>query len=239
MEETEQLAFLLHARPYREHQQLVSFITEHDGKVAAVVYVGKTNRSNKKALLQPLTPLKILLHGQGSLKKLKQIESAGKSLPLKGHYLYSAFYLNELLVRLLAEQISCDLLFYQYQQSLQALLAQQPLEHTLRAFEWTLLEELGLSFDFTPAFSAISTEPNACFYFMPEQGFIPVVEKLPQPYFQAQHLVAIAEQNLTSAEVLHCYKILMRQVINQLLGNKPLNSRKLFSTASHVKQKIV
>ena len=225
IEELEQRAFLLHARPYREHQQLVTFITENDGKVAAVVYVGKTNRSNKKALLQPLIPLNIILQGQGGLKKLKQIESTGKSLPLKGNFLYSAFYLNELLVRLLAEQISCEFLFYQYQKSLQALFEQQSLEHTLRAFEWALLEELGLSFDFSPALDA---KPHTCFYFMPEHGFIPVIEKLYQPTYQAQHLLAIANQKLISSDVLHCYKILMRQVINHLLGNKPLHSRKLF-----------
>jgi len=236
MEETEQLAFVLHTRAYREHQQLVTLLTECDGKVTAVVYAGKTNRSNKKALLQPLTPLKVILAGRTSLKKIKQIESVGKSIFLKGNYLYSAFYLNELLVRLLAEHVSCELLFHQYQKSFYALAEQQPLELILREFELTLLEELGLSFDFSPVF----TQPDAHFYYLPEQGFIDVeslaermsdgasVTQLSQPCYPGEHLKAIAEQCVDSTEVLYVFKLLMRQVLNQLLGNKPLHSRKLF-----------
>ena len=53
MDVIEQSAFVLHSRPYREHQQIVDLLTEHNGKVSAVVYTGKTNKSNKKGLLQP------------------------------------------------------------------------------------------------------------------------------------------------------------------------------------------
>jgi len=41
MLETEQSAFLLHSRPYRENQQILEFFTEHEGKLAAVTYLGK------------------------------------------------------------------------------------------------------------------------------------------------------------------------------------------------------
>ena len=48
MIEIEQSAFLLHSRPYRENQQIVEFLTENYGKTSAIVYVGKTLKSNKK-----------------------------------------------------------------------------------------------------------------------------------------------------------------------------------------------
>ena len=38
----EQNAFVLHRRPYRENQMLVDLLTEHDGKVTALVYVGQS-----------------------------------------------------------------------------------------------------------------------------------------------------------------------------------------------------
>jgi DNA repair protein RecO (recombination protein O) len=224
METHEQAAFLLHSRPYKEHQQLLEFLTENDGKVAAVTYVGKTNKSNKKALLQPFTPLKVILTGRNNLKYLKQVEPDGKSLRLVGNHLFSGFYLNELIVRLLGEHISCESLFFQYRMSLEALINKDPIEKTLRAFEFSLLEELGLSLDFSPVFQ--SQCPS--FYYLDEEGFIPALTKLSLTRYDAIHLQAIARHDLSSPEVQYSFKLLMRQIINQLLGNKPLNSRKLF-----------
>jgi len=230
MEANEQSAFLLHSRPYKEHQQLLEFLTENDGKVAAVTYVGKTNKSYKKALLQPFTPLKVILTGRNNLKYLKQVEPDGRSLKLVGNHLFSGFYLNELLVRLLGEHISCESLFFQYRISLEALLIKDPIEKTLRAFEFSLLEELGLSLDFSPVFQ------NQCpsFYYLDEDGFVPALTKLALTRYNSTHLQAIAQHDLSCSEVQYSFKMLMRQIINQLLGNKPLNSRKLFMPKNRV-----
>jgi DNA repair protein RecO (recombination protein O) len=228
---SEQQAFLLHSRPYQDHNYLVDLLTENDGKVSAVVYVSRNAKSNKKAFLQPFRPLTVLLKGRTQLKNLSQIDSSGKSLALQGNYLYSGFYLNELLIRLLTEQIPCSALFQQYQQSLCALVNEQPLELTLRNFELALLEELGVSFDFSPLYQAKAKKISHC-YFSTEQGFIGIDKLHPLPKNQTcfiiEQLIAIAEQRLANKEVMLTYKILMRQVINNLLGNKPLNSRKFF-----------
>lgn len=225
MEILEQTAFLLHSRPYRENQQLLEFLTETEGKVSAVTYIRQSKKINKQALLQPFIPLKISYKGINNLKNLMQVEAIGKPYAVKGNCLYSAFYLNELLVRLLGEQISCDLLFEHYQASLSALAAQQPIEIILRSFELVLLDELGLSLDFSPVFEH---KNHRTFYYIAEQGFVPVLSRTTQPSFDAEHLKLIAEQNLSSQQVLQTFKMLMRQVMQHLLGNKPLNSRKLF-----------
>ena len=94
----EQNAFVLHSRPYRENQQLVDLLTESDGKVTASVYVGQSKRSIKKGLIQPFLPLKIMLKAQGSFQQIKQVDTIGKSLSLVKHSLFSAFYINELLI---------------------------------------------------------------------------------------------------------------------------------------------
>ena len=224
MEFIEQSAFVLHSRPYRDHKQIVELLTEHEGKVSAIVYSGKTNKSNKKGLIQPFNPLNVVLKGQSSLRNLSRIELSEKSYALKGEHLYSGFYLNELLVKLLGESIACPILFQHYRSSLLALSEKKSIEPVLRKFELDLLDELGFSLDFTPVFKNNSQS----FYYITEQGFISAEEKLNLPLFKGEHLNAIAEQDLTDSGVLHCNKILMRQVINGLLGGKPLNSRKLF-----------
>ncbi|MFT5756607.1 MAG: DNA repair protein RecO (recombination protein O) [Alteromonadaceae bacterium] len=224
MVEIEQSAFLLHSRPYRENQQIVEFLTENNGKTSAIVYVGKTLKSNKKGLLQPFSPLNIILKGNGSLKLLSRVEASEKSYKLTGNYLYSGFYLNELLVRLLGEHIECSELYLQYKNSLLALLTCQPLELILRHFEMTLLDELGQCFDFSPVFEI----DCATFYYVKEQGFIPAVTKMNTPCYDQKHIQAIAQQQFTDKNVLHSYKLLMRQIINHFLDGKPLHSRKLF-----------
>ncbi len=228
MEEFEQSAFLLHSRPYRENQILLEFLTAQQGKISAISYLGKSLKSNKKALLQPFTPLKIVLKGQGNLKYLKRVEAESKSYQLTGNYLYSGFYLNELQVRLLGEHIPYNELFLQYQQSIEQLAQQRSIELILRDFEKSLLEELGMSIDFSPVFS----ENNANYHYFPEQGFMPVISKLAQPCYNSLHLQAIAKENVLVKEVMQTYKILMRQIINHLLDGKPLNSRKLFTQKS-------
>jgi DNA repair protein RecO (recombination protein O) len=228
----EQRAFVLHSRPYRENQQLVDLLTEFDGKVSALVYVGQSKRSIKKGLIQPFLPLKLILKGEGSFKQIKQIDSITKSFSLIKHSLFSAFYLNELLIRLLTEEIACPELFFQYKQTLTALAKKKEIAPELRLFELALLEELGLSFDFTPLFK----HDVSHFYYIPEQGFVPIYEGIPKRLnycFDKKHLQAIALRedlynSTVTLDVSNTFKLLMRQIINQLLGNKPLNSRKLF-----------
>jgi len=219
----EQSAFLLHSRPYRESQLLVDLLTEHDGKVGAVVYSGKTAKSNKKSLLQPFQPLRISLKGRSNLKRLSLVESAGKSIPLSGNFLFSGFYVNELLVKLLPELIPCDELFKQYQLTLQQLDLQQGIEPILRQLELMLLEDLGVALDYSPAYV---DDGLPYVYFCAQQGL--VATACGQGNYPKAHIQQIAEQSYQSPEVLQTFKRLMRQIIEHLLGHKPLNSRKLF-----------
>ncbi|MBA6390239.1 DNA repair protein RecO [Colwellia sp. BRX10-3] len=225
MQEITQPAFVLHTRPYRENQLLVDLLTENDGKLAALSYVGHSTKSSRKALLQPFSPINVTLKGQHSLKSLIRVEPAGKSFLLKKNALFSAFYINELLVKLLGENIACGELFQQYKFSLESLAEARSIEICLREFELMLMDELGVSFDFSLVFDH-SAEG---FYYLPDEGFIPAYTKLKQPCYNRWHLQAIAERDLSTPEVLNTFKALMRQVINHLLNGVPLNSRKLFS----------
>ena len=234
---TEQQAFVLHSRPFQENQQLVELLTEHEGKLSALVYVGQSKRSIKKGMIQPFLPLKITFKNQASsLKRLLTIEATANSYPLSKHRLYCGFYVNELLVKLLTDDIVCEALFKQYQSTLLALSENQPIAAQLRHFELSLLAELGLSFDFSPVFTDHGDRVIG-FYFIAEQGFVPAYQyamnTITTPWFSTQHLQGIAEhiyhgKVLASRAVEQTYKLLMRDVINHLLDGKPLNSRKLF-----------
>jgi len=233
----EQHAFVLHSRPFKENQQLVELLTENEGKVSALVYVGQSKRSIKKGLIQPFLPLKLTFKDKGnSLKSITQVEASAKSFSLSKNSLYSGFYINELLVRLLNNDIVCESLFNQYQLTLSSLSENLPIAPQLRQFELCLLEELGLSFDFDPVFNQAS-DKVAGFYYQAEQGFVPAykfsISNIKTPWFNTEHLQAIAQyihhdKVLIHKETEQTFKVLMRNVLNHLLGGKPLNSRKLF-----------
>jgi DNA repair protein RecO (recombination protein O) len=227
--QTSQLAFVLHSRPYKEYQLLIDLLTEHDGKVSAIISSGNTLKSSKKPLLQPFSPITVSFkESKHALKKIRLVEPAGKSYAFKSNFLYSGFYLNELLVRLLGELIPCPALFEQYKESLFELNKKKGIEGILRKFEFSLLEELGLTLDFY----SLDESPVSHFYFIAEQGFVPALTTLKnsaQPCYDKQHLLAIAAHEFTDPKVLYTCKVLMRQIMTPLLGNKPLNSRKLFT----------
>ena len=236
----EQKAFVLHVRPYKENQQLVELLTEFDGKVSALVYVGQSKRSIKKALLQPFLLLKVAFKENtkhnSRLRMLTRVEAHSKSYVLTKNSLYSAFYVNELLVRLLTDNIVCISLFFQYQSTLLALSQDIAIAPQLRIFELSLLDELGLTIDFTPVFEEDS-DNVAGFYYVPEQGFVPAyhyaIKNITTPWFNTLHLQAIAQQNddKRKAELVgidQTFKLLMRHIFDHLLEGKPLNSRKLF-----------
>ena len=226
MKEIEQNAFLLHARPFRDNQVIAEFLTQKDGKVSAITYLSSSLKSNnKKALLQPFSPLLIVLKGRGNLKTLARVEAHQKSFVLSKSFLYSGFYINELLHKLLPEHIPCDALYILYESSLLALAEQQKIELILRKFEQNLLAELGQAIDY----SCIFEHDVDQFYYLPEQGFMPCIDTTGEFHYPKAHLLAIEQHNFTELAVMRSYKQLMRQVLNHLLGGKPLNSRKLFT----------
>ncbi len=235
--QVEHHAFVLHSRPFKENQQLLELLTEYEGKTSALVYVGQSKRSIKKGMIQPFLPLKLTFKdSNANLKRITGIEAIGNSYSLSKHYLYSGFYVNELLVKLLTNDIVCEDVFKQYQLTLISLSENLPIAPQLRQFELCLLEELGQSFDFSPVFDEV-TDNVAGFYYVIEQGFVPAyhysISNITTPWFNTEHLQSIAEHIYHGAELIHkeaehTFKLLMRNVLTHLLDGKPLNSRKLF-----------
>src|SRR5436189_4699578 len=100
----DQPAFVLHAYPYRETSLIVEALTEAYGRVALVARGAKRPRSELRGLLQGFQPLLLSWAGGGELKTLQRAEWRG-GLPRVGDSaLLCGFYLNELLLKLLARE---------------------------------------------------------------------------------------------------------------------------------------
>lgn len=226
-----QPAYILHTRPYRDTSMLVDFLTPEFGRITAVARGVRSRKTSKRNLLNPFNRLLISFQGKTDLKLLTHFEAEGEHFTLLAKHLFSGFYLNELLVRLLPEFDAHPEIYSLYEQSLQLLKAQQDLEPILRSFELQLLNELGYGIDFnSDAKSGESITASANYCLDPTQGFYFAYADVPYNFqFSGQHILAIGQHDFTSADVKQTAKRITRILLKPLLGNKPLTSRELFS----------
>lgn len=216
-------AFVLHSRPYKESSALVDFLTA-EGRLRAVL---RAARGKRGSLARPFQPLELELRGNGELKTVAQLEPAGIPLLLGGDALFSALYLNELLMRLLPAEDPHPALFAHYAATLEALAAGRPLEPLLRSFEWRLLDELGYGFALDHDSAAQPIDPAALYQWLPDSGF-QRVEGWQPGLFHGRELLALAVADWAAPGALHAAKRLMRQALAPHLGGRPLVSRELF-----------
>jgi len=223
-------AYVLHSRPYRDSSALVDLLTLQQG-VQRVVWRGA--RGQRRGLSpQAFVPMLVALAGRGELKTLQQAEVAGSYKSLQGDVLFSALYLNELLVRLLRPAEPQLLLFAAYQQALASLADNTAIEPVLREFEWCLLHELGYGFSLTEDAHGVSVQPDKGYCWTPDQGLLPV--ELSQPGLPGHGLLAMAAAQWQSPVALRTAKLLMRQALAVHLGDRPLYSRQLFASNAGV-----
>ncbi len=144
---TEDTAFLLHTVPYRETSLVVDLLTRGHGRVAAIAKGAKRRNSALRAMLLQFQPLTVAYVGRNELRNLVGAEWTGGQPAPQGDALICAFYMNELLVRLLPREDPHPALFDGYAAALTALTAGAPIDETLRRFEWLLLREAGYAPD--------------------------------------------------------------------------------------------
>lgn len=225
-----QPAYILHTRPYRDTSLLVDFLTPEFGRLTAVARGVRSRKTPKRNLLNPFTRLLISFQGKTDLKLLTSFEAELPNFHLTEKHLYSGFYLNELLVRLLPELDPHADIFHLYQKSVQSLHEQQDLEPVLRNFELCLLVSLGYAVDFTvDAKSGLPIDTEQNYYLDTQQGFFRADENSPaKEHIKGSYIVAMARHDYQQLEVRQVAKRITRSLFRPLLGAKPLMSRELF-----------
>ena len=226
-----QAAFILHSRPWRETSLLLDVFTENYGKIGLCAKGVRGKKSPKRSMLQPFSPLLICWRGRGELQTLTSLESANPAIKLTGNSLYSAFYINELMVRLLHRHDPHPELFHHYQKTIERLSDAKHLEQTLREFEMFLLATIGYGLTLE---HDIDGEPlfDSKTYLLNVDGLFQIVENTSignqTRHFLGANLISIAARDWQHLEILKDAKRLLRLSLQPLLGDKPLQSRKLF-----------
>ena len=223
-----QRCFVLHARPYRETSLLLDIFSEQAGRLTLVANGARRPRSALKGILQPFTPLFLEWRGRGSLQTLQKAEPISLALPLSGFSLYSAFYVNEVLCRVLDVNTPYPQLFFDYLNALRELAQTPDPQIPLRRFELSLLTHLGYGIDFLHcAGSGFPIEDQMTYLYREQQGFI--ASTMPHAMsFTGAQLRAIADRQFSSLEQLQAAKRFTRLALKPYIGSKPLKSRELF-----------
>jgi len=151
---------MLHATAWRETSLVIQTFTRDHGCVAMVAKGAKRPYSTLRPVLSAFQPLLLSWTGNGEVKTLTRAEIVGVRL-LNGTALMSAWYMNELLLRLLPREDAHPLLFDAYDTALQQLAGGSRAAGALRRFEWTLLNETGYGVDSEPPdFDDPAVEPG-------------------------------------------------------------------------------
>ena len=139
---------MLHQWAWSETSLILDLFTREHGRIAVVAKGAKRPYSQLRPVLMPFQRLLVLTTRPKSdegadILTLRSAEYAGGGATLPPAKLFSGFYLNELLLKLLARGDPHERLFDAYADTLLAL-AHTEDESPLRAFELLLLRETGV-----------------------------------------------------------------------------------------------
>ncbi|MGM0428756.1 MAG: DNA repair protein RecO [Pseudomonadota bacterium] len=226
-----QRALVLHRWDYQETSLILDLFTEDNGRVRVVAKGAKRPKSPWRGLAQPFMPLLAEFQGRSDLKTLTLLEpqQTTQRLLLQGEKLYSGFYLNELIQRLVPVEGEASELFQSYLSALQNMTVSDRVEPALRQFEWQLLQHLGAAFDwYYDADNGQALSDYDWCYFIPDHGFVTQARDDQQRAYSVADIEKLAAWDVDDESRLRQLKYIMREALSVYLGDKPLRSRELF-----------
>ncbi len=225
---TGQPAFVLHSYPYKETSLIVDVFSRDYGRIALIAKGAKRPHSKLRGVLQTFQPLSVGWSGKAEVRTLTQAEWIGGLLPLEKSALLCGFYLNELLVKLLARDDPHPALFDHYVATLNQLAHDEPAPIVLRKFERALLKETGVGGNFTIcAATGQPVDEGKTYVVDPERGPRPAHPADMAPRVSGKTLLDMEREDYSDATTQTQSKFLMRFLLAHHLGGAPLNTRQI------------
>lgn len=230
-----QTGYVLHTYPYSESSLIVESFTRTHGRVPLLAKGAKRRGSAMRGVLRQFQPVELSWSGKGDLRNLTRAEWQGGVPGLRDTALFCGFYLNELLLKLLARDDPHERLFDQYEIAVRAL-AEGPerggsAAHVLRRFEKELLGEIGYALNLdAEADSSLPIDPTARYTYDPERGPRPLSEhESCEIELSGRTLMAIRSGDYADPMAASQAKQLMRFLLRHHLNGKTLSTRTIFS----------
>ncbi|MFT3741276.1 MAG: DNA repair protein RecO [Gammaproteobacteria bacterium] len=221
-----QPAFILHTRPFTESSLILEVLTAHHGRMVLMARSVRGASSRVRGILRPFVPLLLSWSGKGEMMQLSTAELESPPLHLSGRALFTGFYLNELMMRLIPRSDPQAKIFEYYRtilHDLQRLEDKRHLELTLRLFEKRFLTELGYGLKLDHDDQQVPVLADQTYQFVMGKGLVKSAIGL-----LGRHLLAFHQGCLQTREEFLTAKSITRTAFIELLGDKPLKSQLLF-----------
>jgi len=224
-------AYILHSRQYRESSLLLEALSREHGRVGLVARGARGAKSRWKNMLQPFRPLLLSWSQRGELGTLTGADQVASPPALVGESLFCGLYANELMVRFLYRSDPHPGLFDFYRHLLTQLATGDSAQPLLRVFEKQLLQAAGFGMQLEYEHGSDQViSADAWYLYQAEAG--PVRSERGQGQ-DTQLVSGDALLALKSGQIedhhLKELKQLMRRLIRNHLGDKPIASQALFS----------
>lgn len=219
--------FVLHQRPYRNTSQLLECLTAGHGRVGLIAQGSRRGPRGQRAILQPFVRLRLSWTRRGELGRLTQVEADETSIELGSQRLLAAYYVNELLLRLVPRGDPNDVVFSCYSECLSSLAASSNTARALRLFELRFLRALGYGLELDcDVESGEPLQPEGRYLYESERGPRAVAERIAEDRgFWGHELIALRTEALDDEESLRAARRLLGHVLQGYLGERPLKSR--------------
>lgn len=242
------VAYVLHRYDWSETSLILDLFTREQGRIAVAAKGAKRPYSQLRSVLLPFQRLRVALgrapraasvgeEPHSEVQNLRSAEWAGGAAMLTGAALFSGFYLNELLMKLLARHDAHPVLFDAYAQTLPQLGEpdETSVQAALRAFELVLLKEIGVLPDLSLVTLTLEeVREDAVYGLLPEAGV--TVARASEASVRGTALIrlqaALAHGSLPAlqqacAQALPELKGLLRPMLHYHLGTSPLRTRQV------------
>lgn len=244
-------AYVLHRYDWSESSLILDVYTREQGRLVVAAKGAKRPYSQLRSVLLPFQRVLISLgrppksdaaqttSGDAparDVQTLRGAEWAGGAAMLTGAALFSGFYLNELLMKLLARQDAHPRLFDVYAQTLSALGGDDTqVQSALRAFEIVLLQQIGLLPDLSlVTLTQEAVDPQGRYALRPEVGV--TAARPDEGAVSGAALVGVQAALLhgsllalqqACAEALPEWRGLLRGLLHYHLGSSTLRTRQV------------
>ncbi|MGH8129977.1 MAG: DNA repair protein RecO, partial [Steroidobacteraceae bacterium] len=221
-------AYLLHHRPWSDTSRILELMTRRHGRITLFAHGARRPKSPLRAVLRPFIPLLVSWSGPADGGTLTGAECADATAPLPAAQLLPAFYLNELMLRLLPKEDRHERLYDAYATALEQL-AGAAAQAALRAFENVLLDELGYGLDLArDAGTGRPLVADRYYHFAPGRGVLAVrdVDAGPDTY-RGRDVLAVSRGEFGRAPVLAAARRIFGAAIAHCLEGQGLASREV------------
>ncbi len=222
-------AWLLHSRDFRDSSRIIEFYTREHGRVSLFARGVRGTKSRQAALLQPFVPLLISWSGSGDGGSFSTAEPNGPPVAVSARCLMSAFYINELMLKLLGREDPHPELYALYGQAVAALVQVETEARGLRLFEKRLLEAIGFGVDYGRVVSTGDlVEANQYYHVQPGRGVLGVARRAEgDGVYLGTCLLSLSLEELADDASVLAAKRLLRAAIGEALEGRPLATRRV------------